>query len=124
MASPYGGFPGTTVSFYATGFAGNEVVEVYLGHTQGGGNRVGCFRTDDRGNVGAAGSYVIPGNAQTGKMVFALVGTMSGGIGLAPMTVGAPPPPVQVPPQPPFTCPLDTAPTTPAAPTTPTTPAS
>jgi hypothetical protein len=123
MASTYGGFPGTTVSFYASGFASNEVVHVYLGHTQGNaGNMVSCFRTDDRGNAGAAGSYVIPGNAQTGKMVFALVGTMSGGIGLATMTIGAPPSPVQVPPQPPFTCPLDTTPTAPTAPTAPTTP--
>jgi hypothetical protein len=122
MASTYGGFPGTTVSFYASGFASNEVVHVYLGHMQGASNMVSCFRTDDRGNAGAAGSYVIPGNAQTGKMVFALVGTMSGGVGLATMTIGAPPTPVQVPPQPPFTCPLDTAPTTPTTPTTPAAP--
>ena len=109
-ASTYGGFPGTTVSFYATGFASNEVVHVYLGHTQGNaGNMVSCFRTNDRGSAGAAGSYVIPGNAQ-GKLVFALVGTKSGGVGLATMTVGTPPAPVQVPPQPPFTCPLDTSP--------------
>jgi len=109
--STYGGFPGTTVSFYATGFAGDEVVHVYMGHTHdSSGTMVSCFRTDDKGNAGAAGSYLIPGSAQVGKLVFALVGSMSGGIGLATMTVGAAPTPVQVPPQPPFTCPLDTTP--------------
>jgi len=109
--STYGGFPGTTVTFYATGFASDEVVHVYLGHMQGNAsNMVSCFRTDDRGNAGAAGSYVVPGNVQVGKLVFALVGSKSGGIGLATMTVAAAPTPVQVPPQPPFTCPLDTTP--------------
>ena len=107
QASTYGALPGTTVSFYATGFARQEVVHVYLGHTQNtAGNMVSCFRTDDRGNAAAAGSYVVPGDAQ-GKLVFTLIGAKSEGTALATMSISAPPSPVQVPPQPTFTCPLD-----------------
>ncbi len=109
--STYGGFPGTTVTFYAAGFARSEVVHVYVGATQNSaGTLVSCFRTDDKGNAGAAGSYIIPGNAQVGKLVFTLTGSKSGGTATAVMTVAAPPSPVQVPAQPPFTCPLDTTP--------------
>ena len=109
--STYGGFPGTTVSFYATGFARNEVVHVYVGATQNrAGTLVSCFRTDAPGNAGAGGSYVIPGTAQVGKLVFKLIGSKSGGVGTATMQVAAAPTPVQVPAQPPFTCPLDTPP--------------
>ncbi len=108
QASTYGALPGTTVSFYATGFARQEVVHVYIGHTQNNaGNMVSCFRTDERGNAAAAGSYVVPGNAQ-GKLVFTLIGAKSDGTALATMSITAPPSPVQVPPQPTFTCPLDT----------------
>ncbi len=108
QASTYGGLPGTTVSFYATGFARQEVVHVYVGHTHdNAGKMVSCFLTDDKGNVAAAGSYVIPGDAQ-GKLTFTLVGSKSGGTTTAAMSIEAPPSPVQVPAQPPFTCPLDT----------------
>jgi hypothetical protein len=108
QTSTYGGLPGTTVSFYASGFARDEVVHVYIGHDQNNAsNMVSCFRTDDRGNVGAAGSYVIPGTAQ-GQLVFQLIGSKSGGVATAKMAVEAAPAPVQVPAQPPFTCPLDT----------------
>lgn len=110
QASTYGGLPGTTVSFYATGFARQEVVHVYVGHTQNNaGTMVSCFLTDDKGNVAAAGSYVIPGDAQ-GKLLFTLIGSKSGGTATAAMTIQAPPAPVQVPAQLPFTCPLDTKP--------------
>jgi hypothetical protein len=106
QASTYGGLPGTTVSFYASGFAKQEVVHVYVGHTQGNAaNMVSCFRTDDRGNAVAAGSYVIPGDAQ-GKLAFMLVGAKSGGTATATMSIMAPPAPVHVPPQPTFTCPF------------------
>ncbi len=108
QASTYGGLPGTTVSFYATGFARQEVVHVYVGHTHDNrGTMVSCFLTNDKGNVAAAGSYVIPGDAQ-GKLMFTLVGSKSGGTATAAMNIQAPPAPVQVPAQPPFTCPLDT----------------
>jgi len=107
QASTYGGLPGTTISFYGYGFARQEVVHVYVGHTENNaGNMVSCFRTDDRGSAVAAGSYVIPGNAQ-GKLTFTLIGAKSGGVATATMSITAPPVPVQVPPQPPFTCPLD-----------------
>src|SRR5258708_1056151 len=109
QASTYGGLPGTTISFYASGFAHQEVVHVYLGGGSGGGGTlVSCFSTDNKGNAAAAGSYVIPGNAQ-GKLGFALIGSKSGGRASATLTVSAAPSPVQVPPQPPFTCPLDGA---------------
>src|SRR5204862_150187 len=56
QASTYGGLPGTTVSFYATGFARNEVVHVYVGRTQNStGSMVSCFSTDQKGNAAAAG---------------------------------------------------------------------
>src|SRR5262249_26784411 len=43
--STYGGFPGTTVTFYASGFAHNEVVHIYAGHTKGSmGTMVNCFQ--------------------------------------------------------------------------------
>jgi hypothetical protein len=109
QTSTYGGFPGTTVSFYATGFARNEVVHVYVGGTQNSaGTMVSCFSTDQKGNAGAAGSYIIPSNAQ-GKLVFKLTGSKSGGTAIATMSVSAAPSGVQIPAQPPFTCPLDTA---------------
>jgi len=107
QASTYGGLPGTTVSFYAAGFARQEVVYVYVGHTHDQrGNMVSCFLTNDKGSVAAAGSYVIPGDAQ-GKLTFTLVGSKSGGTTTAAMNIQAPPAPVQVPAQPPFTCPLN-----------------
>ena len=107
QASTYGGLPGTTVSFYASGFAKQEVVHVYVGHVQtNSGNMVSCFQTDDRGNAVAAGSYVIPGDAQ-GKITFLLVGAKSRGVAAANMSIMSPPSPVQVPTRPPFTCPLD-----------------
>ena len=105
QTSTYGGLPGTTVSFYASGFARQEVVHVYMGSAN---NMVSCFRTDDKGNVAAAGSYVIPGSAQ-GKLSFQLIGSQSGGTATATMSIMAAPSPVQVPPQPPFKCSLDSA---------------
>jgi hypothetical protein len=114
QASTYGGLPGTTVTFYVSGFASDEVVHVYTGHTANNpGNMVSCFRADGRGNAVSAGSYVIPGNAQ-GKLVFTMTGSKSGGVATATMSVMAPPFPVQVPAQPQFNCPLDSAAPAPA----------
>jgi hypothetical protein len=107
QTSTYGGLPGTTISFYTTGFARSEVVHVYVGYTQNSqGTMVSCFRTDNKGNAVAAGSYIIPGDAQ-GKLSFKLIGAKSNGVATTTMSVSAPPSPVQVPQQPPFTCPLD-----------------
>lgn len=106
--STYGGLPGTTISFFVSGFARDEVVHVYAGHTQSNmGTLSGCFLTDDHGSGSAAGSYLIPGNVQPGSLGFALVGAKSGGVSLASVNVTPPPAPVQTPPQQPFTCPLD-----------------
>src|SRR5438067_7081957 len=59
--STYGGRPGTAVTFYGFGFARSEVVRVYVGRTNDDpGRLVSCFRTDDQGNAGSGGSYVIP----------------------------------------------------------------
>jgi serine/threonine protein phosphatase PrpC len=109
QASTYGSLPGGTISFYASNFARDEVVHVYVGH---GGQLVACFKTDDKGNAGAAGSYVVPSNAQPGKLAFTLTGNKSGASTTAVITVMTPSVPVQVPPQPPFTCPYDQAPQT------------
>ena len=106
--STYGGSPGTSISFYATGFARNEVVHVYVGAAANNpGNMVSCFKSDAQGNAGAAGSYMIPGDAQVGKLVFTLTGNKSGAVATATLQVSAPLTPVQVPAQPPFTCPFD-----------------
>ncbi len=114
--STYGGFPGTTITFFGTGFARNEVVHIYTGNAKGAhGAMVGCFQADDRGNAAAVGSYLIPGDAQ-GAVGFTLVGAKSGGVGVASLNVSAPPAPVHTPPQPPFTCPLDSQPTPAPAP--------
>lgn len=95
------------MTFYATGFAKQEVVHVYVGHTHdSSGTMVSCFRTDDKGSAASAGSYVVPGDAQ-GKLAFGLIGSKSGGTATATMSVMPAPSPVQVPKQPPFTCPLD-----------------
>ncbi len=102
--STYGGSPGTTISFYASGFARNEIVHVYLGNT---GKMVSCFQADAHGDAGAAGSYLIPSNVQTGKLAFTFTGTKSGGTAVASINVSPAATPVQIPPSPPFTCPLD-----------------
>jgi hypothetical protein len=106
--STFGAFPGTTVSFFVSAFARNEVVHVYAGRSRSSmGTMVSCFLTDAHGSASGVGSYLIPGSAQAGPLGFALVGEKSGGVGLASVNVSAPPSPVQTPAQPAFTCPLD-----------------
>ena len=105
QVSTYGAMPGTTVSFYASGFAPGEVVEVYLGRGQGNsGQLVSAFRVDGRGNAAAAGTYVIP-NAAGPALFFTMVGQQSGGTATAKVSVTAPAQPVNVPSQPPYTLP-------------------
>jgi hypothetical protein len=97
--------PGTTVSFYASGFAPNEVVLVYLGRGQGNsGQLISAFRVDGRGNAAAAGKYVIPNGTGPG-LYFTMVGQQSGGTATAKVSVTAPAQPVTVPSQPPYTLP-------------------
>jgi hypothetical protein len=105
QVSTYGAMPGTTVSFYASGFAPNEVVEVYLGRGQGNsGQLISAFRVDGRGNAAAAGKYVIP-NATGPALYFTMVGQQSGGTATAKVSVTAPAQPVTVPSQSPYTLP-------------------
>ena len=73
QASTYGALPGTTISFYAKGFAANEVVLVYTD-----GNLVTAFRVNSQGSASAAGSYVVPSGVANG-IYFKLVGQKSGG---------------------------------------------
>jgi hypothetical protein len=100
QGSTYGAMPGTSISFYASGFAANEVVLVHLR----GGPLITAFRVDAHGNAAAAGSYVIPSNVQ-GALAFSLVGQTSFGSGVAKVSVTAPQFPVNVPPQPPYVLP-------------------
>src|SRR5260370_4667874 len=74
QASTYGAMPGTTASFYATGFAADEVVLVYAGHHQ----LVTALRVHSHRTPAAAGSYVVPSSG--GARRFTLVGRKSGGI--------------------------------------------
>jgi len=105
QASTYGALPGTTISFYATGFAANEVVEVYLGRGQGNsGQLVSAFRVNSHGNSAAAGNYVIP-NGTGPALYFTLVGQESGGTATTKVSVTTPSQPVTVPSQPPYTLP-------------------
>ena len=106
--STYGGRPGTTMAFYATGFARGEVVHTFLARTDTSqGKEVTCFMTDQKGNAAAAGSYVVPGDAPPGQMVFTLVGSKSQATATTALDVVASDVPVQTPPQADFTCPLD-----------------
>ncbi len=106
--STYGGRPGTTVTFYGFGFARTEVVYVYVNRTKDSAGRlVSCFATDNQGNAGAGGQYLIPGSAPAGQLQFTLVGTKSQASTTAAVEVMASEVPVQVPEQQGFTCPLD-----------------
>ena len=105
QASTYGTLPGTTISFYASGFAANEVVEIYLGRSQGNsGQLVSAFRVNSHGNSAAAGNYVIP-NGTGPALYFTLVGQESGGTATTKVSVTTPSQPVTVPSQPPYTLP-------------------
>jgi hypothetical protein len=108
--STYGGRPGTTVTFYGTGFARQEVVHAYIGRTaQSQGDEVSCFLSDGEGNFGAAGSYEIQSGLQPGQLVFTLMGDKSEAPTTAKMQVMPPsanepsPPPAKTAP---FHCPL------------------
>lgn len=111
--STYGGQPGTSLTFYGSGFARNEIVRVYVGRGQGEtGKQVACFTTDDQGSiVGGSVSYTVPANAQAGKMNFVLVGDKSKGEAVATIQVMPPSGPVRSgiggEEQTPFVCPYD-----------------
>jgi LysM repeat protein len=112
--STYGGRPGTTLTFYAIGFARNEIVHALVDRTQDSpGSEVSCFQTDPQGNAASGGSYVVPGDASPGQLVFSLIGSRSEAVATAALEVIASDVPVQVPPQAPFTCDLTDAPDAP-----------
>jgi hypothetical protein len=91
QASTYSALPGTTVSFYAHGFAAGELVHVYVGANPGERGQVATsFRVDAKGNASAAGAYTIPVGAGKG-VGFTLVGAESGGVATAKVSVGATP---------------------------------
>lgn len=112
--STYGGRPGTTVTFYGTGWARDEVIHVYAGRTpQSQGEMVSCFLSDAHGNFGAAGSYTLSPNLQPGQLLFTLIGNKSQVPASAKMQVMAPDTNMTVAPAPtatPFHCPYDNNP--------------
>jgi hypothetical protein len=106
-ASTYGALPGTSITFYANGFAPNEAVHVYMGRTKGSkGELVSAFRVDAKGRAGAGGSYVVPGNASN-DVTFTLVGARSNATGTAVVKVDSSGGPVDVPPTAPYVLPPD-----------------
>ncbi|MGH2461032.1 MAG: hypothetical protein ACRDIY_19415 [Chloroflexota bacterium] len=112
--STYGGRPGTTVTFYGTGWARDEVVHVFAAtNPQSQGSMVSCFLSDANGNFGATGSYTIEPNLQAGQLVFTLIGNKSQVPAAAKMQVMAPDANVPLPPAPKtaqFKCPYDSNP--------------
>jgi hypothetical protein len=105
QASTYDALPGTSVNFYASGFAPGEVVLVYAGGGRGStGQLVTAFRVDSKGKAAAAGHYVVPSGVGPG-LYLKLVGQKSGGTGTAKVSVTAPPQPVTVPSQRPYVLP-------------------
>jgi len=112
--STYGGRPGTTLTFYAIGFARNEIVHALVDRTADSpGTEVSCFRTDPQGNAASGGSYVVPGDATPGQLIFTLMGSRSQAVATAALQVIASDVPVQVPPQAPFACDLTDGPDAP-----------
>jgi nucleoid-associated protein YgaU len=110
--STYGGRPGTTLTFYAVGFARNEIVHAVIGRTrESQGREVSCFMTDAQGNAASGGSYVVPGDAQPGQLIFTLIGSKSEASATAALEVIASDVPVQMPPAPDFNCTLTEIPT-------------
>jgi hypothetical protein len=115
--STWGGMPGTSLSFYASGFAPNEVVLVYAGRGQGSpGSLISAFRVDSSGSASAGGNYTIPGDAQ-GETSVQLVGRQSGGVANVTLSV-EPGGGSDIPAQPPFVMPpeLQGDPLTPGGP--------
>jgi hypothetical protein len=108
--STYGAAPGTSFSFFVTGFGPDEVVLVYLEHGQGqSGELVTAFRVDHKGDAGAAGNFEVEPSDQ-GTLHFRLVGRQSQSEATVGFDVTAPTGPVaNVPPRQPFVLPPDLA---------------
>ena len=85
--STYSGLPGTSLSFYASGFAAGEVVQVYLQHApRGPGDLVSAFKVDGSGAAYAAGAYLLSSHLD-GRVWFRLVGKSSGTAAVAAVIV-------------------------------------
>jgi hypothetical protein len=107
--STWGGMPGTEMSFYASGFAPNEVVLVYAGRGHdSAGQLVSAFRVDEHGEASAAGDYTIPANAQ-GETSVQLVGRQSGGVANVTLSVEPGGGGAEMPPTAPYVLPPDLA---------------
>jgi hypothetical protein len=105
QASTYDALPGTALTFYANGFAPNEVVLVYANGGPGhGGSLVSAFRANAKGSAANVGHYVVPSGVGPG-LGFTLTGQKSGGSAHAKVSVGAAPQGVTVPTQPPYVLP-------------------
>jgi hypothetical protein len=103
--STYGGSPGTSFSFFAKGFAANEVVLVYLNRSPGAPPElVSAFRVNDQGDAGAAGSYLI-GASDSGTLRFTLEGRLSEGKASAAVRDRPAQGPVDLPSKKPYTLP-------------------
>jgi hypothetical protein len=100
QASTYDALPGTSLTFYANGFAPNEVVLVY---THDGG-LVSAFRVNGKGSAADQGHYIVPSGVGP-ALIFTLVGKKSGDVAHAKVSVGAAPQGVTVPTQPPYVLP-------------------
>jgi len=106
-ASTYGALPGTSLSFYADGFAPEEAVHVFVGRGQGSqGDLVTAFRVDGSGKAKAGGSYMIPGDASN-QVTFTLVGARSKASATATVKVDSSGERVDVSPQPKYNLPKD-----------------
>lgn len=111
MAQPstWGGRPGTSMSFYARGYAPNEVVLVYANRTPTNpGELVTAFRADPTGSAFGAGRYTIPGDAH-GPMSLQLVGRESEATATATLTIQNRPGANNVPPTPKYVLPPELA---------------
>jgi hypothetical protein len=106
-ASTYGALPGTSLTFYADGFAPEEAVHIFVGRGEGSqGDLVSAFRVDGSGKARAGGSYVIPGDASN-QVTFTLVGARSKASATATVKVDSSGDRVDVPPQPKYNLPKD-----------------
>jgi len=72
--STWSGRPGTVITFYGHGFARNELVRVRRAATQSKpAEEVSCFRTNENGEVGGLGSYIIQATDREGQLDLQLV---------------------------------------------------
>lgn len=103
----YGGLPGTVVNFYATQFAPNEAVHVYVKTSKGAkGDLVSAFRVDKKGTARAVGQYTIPGNTEN-SVIFELRGQLSGSTATVNFKVDSSGGPVEIPTPKPYVLPKD-----------------